>query len=55
MRKPKRKYWYHDNITVCVICGKETHHKKRVFDEKEKGTFRADGVCSNHFHSFYAF
>ena len=35
---PKRKYWYRDDVTVCVLCGKETHIKERVYNENEKGT-----------------
>jgi len=28
----KRKYWYRDNVEVCVLCGKETHNRKRVYN-----------------------
>lgn len=35
----KRKYWYRDDVYVCVLCGKETHYKERVYNESEKGTF----------------
>ena len=45
----KRKYWYRDNINVCVLCGKETHNKERVYDEIEKGTFWKDCACWGHF------
>ena len=45
----KRKYWYRDDVEVCVLCGKETHHKERVYNESEKGTFWRDGACWGHF------
>lgn len=45
----KRKYWYRDDIEVCVICGKETHNKERVYNESEKGTFWKEGACWEHF------
>ncbi|MFZ4800221.1 MAG: hypothetical protein ACOYMA_22215 [Bacteroidia bacterium] len=45
----KRKYWYRDDVDVCVLCGKETHNKERVYSEDEKGTFWKDGACHNHF------
>ena len=35
----KRKYWYRDDVEVCVLCGKETHNRERVYNESEKGTF----------------
>lgn len=45
----KRKYWYRDDVEVCVLCGKETHNKKRVYNESEKGTFWREGACWEHF------
>jgi len=45
----KRKYWYRDDVEVCVLCGKETHNKERVYNEKEKGTFWEEGACWGHF------
>jgi len=45
----KRKYWYRDDIEVCVLCGKETHNKERVYNESEKGTFWKEGACWEHF------
>ena len=47
--KPKKKYWYRDEIECCVLCGCEIHHKQRVYDEKEKGIFWKDWVCDIHF------
>jgi len=52
-KKSKQKYWYRDRITICVLCGKKTHNKKRVFSKNDKGTLWEDGVCSNHFFNFY--
>ena len=43
-----RKYWYRDNVDVCVLCGKETHNKERVYNENEKGTFLKECVCWGH-------
>ena len=45
----KRKYWYRDDVEVCVLCGKETHNKERVYNESEKGTFWREGACWEHF------
>ena len=45
----KIKYWYRDEVDVCVLCGKEKHHKKRVYDKTEKGTFLKDNACWKHF------
>ena len=45
----KRKYWYRDDVTVCVLCGKETHNKVRVYNESEKGTFWEEDACWRHF------
>jgi len=45
----KRKYWYRDDIDVCVLCGKETHNRERVYNKSEKGTFWKEGACWGHF------
>lgn len=45
----QHKYWYRDDVEVCVLCGKETHRKKRVYNESEKGTFYKEGACWMHF------
>ena len=45
----KQKYWYRDNVNVCVICGKEIHNRERVYNEKEKGIYWKDNACWNHF------
>lgn len=45
----KKKYWYRDEVDVCVLCGKETHNRERVYDEKEKGTVWKDDACQKHF------
>jgi len=46
----KHKYWYKNNITVCVICGREIHNKKRVYNEIEKGINYIDNACECHFY-----
>lgn len=45
----KRKYWYKDNIEVCVLCGKETHDRERVYTETEKGISYSENACWKHF------
>ena len=45
----KRKYWYRDSVEVCVLCGKETHHRERVYNESEKGTSWTETACWKHF------
>lgn len=45
----KRKYWYRDDVEVCVICGKQTHNRERVYDENKKGTFWKYDACLEHF------
>lgn len=45
----KIKYWHRIDIDVCVICGKETKYRQRVYNESEKGTFFKDDVCWGHF------
>lgn len=46
---PKRKYWYRDEVDVCVLCGKETHYRERVYIETDKGTHWKDNACYGHF------
>jgi hypothetical protein len=45
----KRKYWYHNDVEVCVLCGKETNHRERVYEESEKGTVWKEVACWTHF------
>ena len=45
----KRKYWYRDDVEVCVLCGKETHNKERVYSESKRGTSWKEGACWRHF------
>lgn len=45
----KLKYWYCDEIEVCVLCGKEKHNKHRVFNESEKGIRYKHYACFEHF------
>lgn len=45
----KCKYWYRDDVEVCVLCGKETHNKERVYNESEKGKFLKEVACWGHF------
>lgn len=45
----KRKYWYRCDVEVCVLCGKETRFRERVYNENEKGVKWTEGACSVHF------
>ena len=45
----KRKYWYRYNVEVCVLCGKETHQRERVYNESEKGISCSENACWGHF------
>lgn len=45
----KRKYWYRDNVEACVLCGKETHYRERVYNESEKGINYTENACWGHF------
>ena len=45
----KRKYWYKTDVYACVLCGKEKVRRKRVLNEKDKGTHWYDDACSEHF------
>jgi len=45
----KCKYWYRDNVEVCVLCGKETHDRERVYNESEKGINYTENACWEHF------
>lgn len=45
----QQKYWYRDEVKVCVLCGVEKHNKQRVYNEREKGIFWTDDACHCHF------
>jgi len=47
--KNKKKYWYAIDVYVCVICGRETKYKERVYDENLKGTNYYEEACGCHF------
>jgi hypothetical protein len=42
------KYWYATDVYCCVLCGKETKYKGRVYDESKKGTKWYDDMCWEH-------
>ena len=53
MVKPKKKYWYKTEVTECVLCGRQTKHRYRVYGDKpndaaERYIFKQD-VCATHF------
>jgi hypothetical protein len=54
MVKNKKKYWYMTEITECVLCGRETKIKYRVYN-KPRPSNRADRMiykqdaCAIHF------
>lgn len=45
----KSKYWYRKDVEYCVLCGKETYTRTRVYNEKDKGTFFKENACHSHF------
>jgi len=47
--KPEKKYWYREEIYICVLCGSEKYYRERVYDEKEKGKIFKDYACDIHF------
>ena len=48
-KKPRLKYWYRTEIDVCVLCGKETKYRTRVYQIKDAGTFWNETRCEKHF------
>lgn len=49
MKKNKQKYWYKKEIYACVICGKETVYKERVYEKPEFHTVWKNDACWGHF------
>lgn len=45
----EKKYWYSIDIYECVICGKQTKYKGRVYNENDKKTIHHQSACSEHF------
>ncbi len=48
MEENKKKYWYHTTVYACVLCGKETKYKERVYDKETAGTKWHDDLCWTH-------
>ena len=46
--KPK-KYWYRTDIYACVLCGRETKYRQRVYKKEESATYWHDDSCAIHF------
>lgn len=44
----KRKYWYRTTVYSCVLCGRKTTYRERVYKESEKGTTWLDDLCWSH-------
>ena len=47
----KRKYYYIEEITSCVICGREKRYRQRVYEKPEphlRVNWKED-ACSTHF------
>ncbi len=44
----KKKYWYATDVYCCVLCGRETKYRQRVYNENEKGIEWHDDVCWEH-------
>ena len=48
----KKKYWYHQTTTECVLCGATEIDKERRYDKKPKKSERYNykqEACSHHF------
>ena len=46
-----KKYWYKEEIEVCVLCGKEKKSRWRVFEKPElyEKVKLIDFACGEHF------
>ena len=49
MIKNKQKYWYRTYITECVLCGRDTKYRERVYDKKLRGIIYNQDACGKHF------
>ena len=51
MNKKKVKYWYKTVTYECVLCGKETKNRYRVYDEPKPANtlFWHQDACATHF------
>lgn len=47
--KIKEKYWYSKKVFSCILCGKESTYKNRVYSKDQKGLILKEEVCENHF------
>lgn len=47
-KNTKKKYWYLTEVYCCVLCGKETKYKNRVYRIEEKGVKWLDDLCWEH-------
>lgn len=45
----KRKYFIRHESRVCVICGRTTNTRERVYDINKAGLIWMDTACSEHF------
>jgi hypothetical protein len=54
IEKPQRKYWYQFVYEECVLCGRYTEYKYRVYDrprpaEYHKRHLYKQHVCGEHY------
>ncbi len=47
--KVTKKYWYRTDIESCVLCGRESVIRTRVYSEDQKGMHFSEDACSHHF------
>jgi ribosomal protein L37E len=45
----KRKYWYRTEKKVCVLCGRETVTRYRVYNKERAKIIWTDTACDEHF------
>jgi hypothetical protein len=46
----KRKYYYIEEITSCVLCGREKRYRQRVYEKPEpqlRVTWKEDACCTH--------
>jgi hypothetical protein len=51
LRMKKQKYWYKKEVYYCVLCGKETVYKWRVYEKPDEITrvIYKEDACGCHF------
>jgi len=52
--RKKKGYWYKTEVEYCVLCGKETKHRERIYDRPRpddpgERTIWRETACHEHF------